>query len=292
LKRFNEKTNYLPKGAGLQGLTSRHRTKTILFACFLLLIPVFCTYLLAQEKKTQSAVLGQRIFAGNCATCHALDGQGSDRGPDIANRREVQSRTDQELLRIISNGIPAKGMPSFRALGTPAIQAVLQHLRELQNHGKSEPLSGDAKNGQKLFFQKAECSNCHTMKGKGGFIASDLSKYVSGRGAAEIRDVIVNPAKNIDPRKSAMVVITVEGKTYRGVVRNEDNFSLQLQTLDGVFHLFNKAELRSFEYESHPLMPVDYGTRLTRSEIDDLISYLLSSAGNNKQKPNSEWEYE
>jgi hypothetical protein len=34
---------------------------------------------------------------------------------------------------------------------------------------------------------------------------------------------------------------------YSGRVRNEDNFSLQLQTLDGAFHLFMKSELRSFE---------------------------------------------
>jgi putative heme-binding domain-containing protein len=253
---------------------------------------MLCPHLIAQEKKSIPSVQGERIFTGNCATCHALDGQGGDRGPNIASRSEVQQKTDQELLHIVRDGILSKGMPSFRALGTPAIRAVVQHLRELQNHGKSEPLPGDAGNGRKLFFEKAECSTCHMMKGEGGFIASDLSNYVSGRRPAEIREVIVNPAKNLDPRKSAMVMTTSEGKSYRGVVRNEDNFSVQLQTLDGVFHLFSKAELRSCEYESHPLMPEDYGTRLTRSEIDDLISYLLGSAGNNKPKPHSDWEDE
>ena len=274
----------------MQGLTSRDRAKPIQIASILLIIPVLCAYLIAQQKSSRAPVQGQKIFAGNCATCHALDGQGGDRGPNIASNREVQGLTDQELIRIVRDGIPAKGMPSFRALGMPSIQAVIQHLRELQNQGKSEPLPGDAKNGQKLFFEKAECSTCHTMKGKGGFIASDLSSDVSGRRAAEIRDVIVNPVKNIDPRKSAMVVTSAEGKTYRGIVRNEDNFSLQLQTMDGMFHLFSKADLRSYEYESHPLMPEDYGTKLTGSEIDDLVSYLLSSADNKKQKP--EWDEE
>lgn len=276
----------------MQGLSSKLHAKSPRLACVLLVISVACVCLLAQEKKSQSPTQGQRIFTGNCATCHALDGQGGDRGPNIASRREVQQKTDQELLHIVRDGIPSKGMPSFRTLGTPAIQAVIWHLRELQNQGKSEPLPGNAKNGEKLFFEKAECSSCHTMKGKGGFIASDLSNYVSGRHASEIRDVIINPAKNIDPRKSAMVVTTAEGTIYRGVVRNEDNFSVQLQTLDGGFHFFSKAELRSFEYESHPLMPADYGTRLTRTEIDDLINYLLSSVSNNKRKPPSEWEDE
>jgi hypothetical protein len=44
-----------------------------------------------------------------------------------------------------------------------------------------------------------------------------------------------------------MIISTQDGQKYSGRVRNEDNFSLQLQTLDGAFHLFMKSELRSFE---------------------------------------------
>jgi len=123
------------------------------------------------------------------------------------------------------------------------------------------------------------------VKGEGGFIASDLSGFASGRHVAEIRDAITTPSKITDSRKSAMVVTAGDGKTYRGMVRNEDNFSLQMQTLDGVFHLFRKAELRSFAYESHPLMPDDYGVKLSQPEIDDLISYLMSVSSGDKHGP-------
>jgi hypothetical protein len=44
-----------------------------------------------------------------------------------------------------------------------------------------------------------------------------------------------------------MIISTQDGQNYSGRVRSEDNFSLQLQTLDGAFHLFMKSELRSFE---------------------------------------------
>ena len=60
------------------------------------------------------------------------------------------------------------------------------------------------------------------------------------------------------------------------MVRNEDNFSLQMQTPDGTFHFFNKPELRSVEYQSRSLMPSDYGSRLSRQELDDLVSYLMT----------------
>jgi len=275
------------KGPGLQGLSNQNLAKRVRLVRILVAIAVLRVCLVAQQKSSGVSVEGQRIFAGNCAACHGLDGQGGERGPDIANRREIQRRTDQALFRIVHDGVPGTGMPSFRALGTPAIHAVIQHLRELQNHGKSEPLPGDPKNGKTLFSGKAECSSCHMVKGEGGFIASDLSNLASGRHVAEIRDAITTPGKITDSRKSAMVVTAGDGKTYRGVVRNEDNFSLQMQTLDGAFHLFSKAELRSFEYESRPLMPDDYGVQLTRREIDDLISYLMSASSGDKHKPDT-----
>jgi putative heme-binding domain-containing protein len=179
-------------------------------------------------------------------------------------------------------------MPSFRSLGTPEIQAVVQHLRQLQGHGKSEHLPGDPKTGQALFFGKAECSHCHMMNGEGGFIASDLSSYGSGRPANEVRSAVTSPDKNLDLRKSTVVVTTAEGKIYRGIARNEDNFSLQVQTMDGAFHLFSKAELQNFEYESRSLMPNDYGSKFTRKEIDDLVSYLIDAGRSHKQQRSTE----
>ena len=60
------------------------------------------------------------------------------------------------------------------------------------------------------------------------------------------------------------------------MARNEDNFSLQIQALDGTFHFFTKSELRSIEYQARSLMPSDYGSRLSRQELDDLVSYLMN----------------
>ena len=275
------------KVAGLQGLTGSHRTTSVRFPQFLFLILLLCIHLPGQQKNN-NALDSKHIFAANCAACHGLDGQGSERGPDIANNRALQRRTDQALSRLVREGVAGTGMPAFRSLGTPAIQAVIQHLRQLQGHGTSEQFPGDPKIGRTLFFGKAECSQCHLMNGEGGFIASDLSSYANGRSANEVRDAITVPDKNLDPRKSTVVVTTFEGKTYRGIARNEDNFSLQMQTMDGAFHLFSKTELRSLEYQTQSLMPADYGTRLTRREIDDLVSYLIDAGRSHKQQKSTE----
>jgi len=73
-----------------------------------------------------------------------------------------------------------------------------------------------------------------------------------------------------------VVVTTKDGNRQRGIARNEDNFSLQMQAMDVSFHLFRKSELRSIEYQPRSLMPADYDSRLSRQELDDLVSYLMS----------------
>jgi hypothetical protein len=69
-----------------------------------------------------------------------------------------------------------------------------------------------------------------------------------------------------------------------GIARNEDNFSLQLQTKDGAFHFLEKSSLRALEHRPEPVMPSDYATRLSAQEINDLISYLMSEARSSQPK--------
>lgn len=79
-----------------------------------------------------------------------------------------------------------------------------------------------------------------------------------------------------------MIVTTRDGRTYSGVVRNEDNFSIQLQSLDGEFRLFAKSELDHFSRTLDSLMPSDYGSSLTAGELNDLVSFLMFAANDGK----------
>jgi hypothetical protein len=68
----------------------------------------------------------------------------------------------------------------------------------------------------------------------------------------------------------------VDGRTFTGIARNEDNFSLQLQTIDGAFHFFEKSNLQRVEHQPESLMPSDYASRLQPQELNDIASYLVS----------------
>ena len=72
------------------------------------------------------------IFDGVCAGCHGLDGRGGERGPDVASRSTVVSRSDADLLGVIKDGRPSKGMPAFGGLvGTDGIWILVTYLKSL-----------------------------------------------------------------------------------------------------------------------------------------------------------------
>lgn len=225
-----------------------------------------------------AAADGRKIFESVCAACHGLDGRGSERGPNVATRAEAQQLSDADTLRILQAGIPAAGMPPFGALGVPKLQAVMAYLRILQGGSKAASIPGDPQRGKSLFFGKAGCANCHTINGSGGFLGADLSSYGSNVSIEEIRSAIIDPDKDLDPRSRTVLATTREGRQFTGIARNEDNFSLQLQSLDGTFHLLAKSDLQHLEYQPKSLMPSDYASVLSPSELNDLVSYLVRTA--------------
>jgi len=239
----------------------------------------------AKKSRTnsQAAASGKQTFETICAGCHGLDGQGGERGPNIVSRPEVRKLSDRELLQLLREGRPAKGMPPFGPLGDAQLASVMSHLRGLQGKGGAAALPGDPVAGKELFFGNAGCSSCHMIRGTGGFLGADLSSYGGNVSPADMRGAILSPNKENDPRRRAVTVTTEDGKTFMGIVRNEDNFSLQLQATDGSFHLFSKSALKSVDVQSQSLMPADYGSKLSSKQLDDLINYLVSVANQGKR---------
>jgi putative heme-binding domain-containing protein len=266
------------KGMTANRLTPRRVSGFLLFAAILAGTPIHSQQ---PNSGTRSAgnvaenAGGRQIFAANCAACHGLDGLGTQRGPNIVTGSRGQQLSPAEVLRIVSDGIPGTGMPSFRSLGEAQLKAIVAYVGDLQGKNSAAPLPGDPAQGLQLFFGAAGCSSCHMVKGKGGFMAPDLSDYAQTRSAERIKSAITDPAAR-DLTVSLVTAITADGQQYRGIVRNEDNFSLQLQSQDGGFHFFSKAALKRIDREAASMMPSDYGAKLTPAQLDDLVSYLLN----------------
>ena len=232
----------------------------------------------ASKTNVVSLREAKTAFDAACASCHGLDARGGERGPDLVSRPEVVRKTDAELRKILTDGKSAAGMPSFASYAPAKLSALVAYLRSLQGGSKMLPLPGDPARGKALFFGKAKCAECHMISGQGGFFAQDLTSYATRMGGDEIRSVIVSPNRDLDPRHGLVTVILSDSTTLSGMIRNEDNFSLQLQTPDGVFHLLNKSDIKDLTYTGRSPMPSDYGAILASGELNDLVSYLLRTS--------------
>ena len=228
-----------------------------------------------KSQATTAQPEARQTFESVCAGCHGLDGSGTQRAPNIAAGARIQKLSDSDIHRIISNGVPGTGMPSFRSLGEPRVKLLVDYLKQLQGTKTASSLPGDPARGKQLFFGAGGCSSCPMVHGEGGFIAGDLSDFGATHGSDETRSAIT--ARTLRTGLSRQVtVIANDGKEYRGVIRNEDNFSLQLLSTDGKFYFLSKAGLQHIDRDTKSLMPSDYGSKLTTAQIDDLVSYLSS----------------
>jgi cytochrome c oxidase cbb3-type subunit 3 len=232
----------------------------------------------SRQKSKSDPVQGQQTFVSICAGCHGLDGRGAERAPNIASNPKVEQLSDAQISAVVTNGVPGTAMPPFRSLGAASIKSVVAYLRTLQGKGSGAAvvLPGDPAKGKSIFLGKAGCSSCHMAEGVGGFLGADLSDYARNHSIDEVRKAITDPVNNTDWRRTDLIVTTAGGQTISGIARNEDNFSVQLQTPDGEFHFFEKSELHNLEHQAKPVMPSDYGSRLTREEIDHLVSYVMN----------------
>jgi cytochrome c oxidase cbb3-type subunit 3 len=260
-------------GAGGASLAGQEKTKT------------------KKDSQEKSADLtgAKKAYGTSCAGCHGLDGKGGERAPDIVMRASIRQRSDAALLKILENGIPNTSMPGFNFLSAETRSSLVAYLRQLQGSDKSANLPGDSGRGKEIFFGAGGCSKCHMVRGEGGFFASDMSEYGPGRTAESIRSAILTPNLDADPRRRTVIATLNGGKVLEGLAKNEDNFSIQLLSQDGIIHLLQKSNLVNLTYRNESPMPADYGTRLKPFEIDDLVKFLSTlRSAKRRQEPEEE----
>lgn len=259
----------------------RHMGGRRLWTCALCAALGFAAMPALAHAQQNDARVGARRFMEYCAGCHGTDGRGGAKGPSLVGE-PAASRSDDELYAIVHNGTH-RGMPPFAQIGDANITALVRFLRLLENSNSGsaakapEGPPGDARAGQMLYFGKAQCSTCHMVNGEGGFLAHSLTHYARNRTPQAILAAIVNPDHPLIPSTRVVTVTMHGGQTLTGVLRNEDEFNLNVQTTDGRYHLLDQSNVLHVEYADHSLMPRDYATRLTPAELNDIVSYLMAA---------------
>lgn len=157
----------------------------------------------AADTKGSAVPPGKDLYGTQCAPCHGIEGKGDGPAaeflyPKPRNFTLAQFKfrstpfgklpTDQDLLKILNNGIPGSAMPSFGALSADQKEALVQYVKTFAvrvRDGKSvnlfeskgpptgitvpEPPASTPErvaDGKKIYDQIG-CAKCHGDTGEG-----------------------------------------------------------------------------------------------------------------------------
>lgn len=231
---------------------------------------------------------GATTYRANCDFCHGIDARGENRGPDLTSP-QTQRHSDAELFRIILGGRPGTEMPA-NDLSEKETWEVIAYLRSLRSNSKAT-VAGDPETGRRLFFEKAQCSGCHMINGKGGRLGPDLSRIAASRSTAYIVESIRQPSMILaiammlatphetPVRYQTVTVITNDGRQITGVRKNEDGFSVQLMTQEEELRAFLKKDVKEVIHEQTSLMPQYSEEMLSKKDLQDLLAFLGGLSG-------------
>lgn len=169
---------------------------------------------LRSVKKQELLSLGRVAYENRCSGCHGLLGDGKGPASRMLNPKPRdftkgiykfkstalgEMPTDEDLVRVIHNGIPGTSMPSFRLVSDQEKRAIAQYVKSFaanefkrQSYDKVIPelaLPKDVFNNKEKFLAYARrgrvwfdinglgCANCHGVTGVG-----------DGPGASALRD--------------------------------------------------------------------------------------------------------
>ena len=226
---------------------------------------------------------GRRLFQGQCARCHGMDGAGGT-GPGLNRSVLGRAPDDQALFSVIKEGIPATEMPRAWQMIDGEIWQVAGYVRSLGRTARVS-LPGNLERGQQLYETKGRCSTCHIVRGRGGSLGPDLTEIGARRGVSHLRSALLNPGSNKARDSSGYIsflvmrVVTQDGREVRGIRINEDTFTLQLRDADNRAYSFRKDDLKELSRESSGSLMPSYQSVFSPTEIDDLIAYLASLRG-------------
>lgn len=215
---------------------------------------------------------GDALFHERCAVCHGQRAQGA-MASNLVRTRSVRRGTERALFELIQTGIPGTEMPPQPDLADERIWQVVSYLRSLALPGQQPPLPGDPEAGRAL-FASAGCASCHIVNGSGGFFGPSLDSIAIRKTSEQIRQDVLAPDESLTYGYESVVVETSDGRRVEGLLKNEDNFLVVVQTEGGEIEVFQRTRLRSVETPDRSRMPGDFGERLSAEELGNLLAFL------------------
>jgi putative heme-binding domain-containing protein len=237
---------------------------------------------------------GRKLYDANCGRCHNNDGAGVP-GAELFKQIRRGS-TDDDVAKLVQTGIPGTSMPPH-SFSTPQALAVVAFMRSMVGVTPASAAaaggvrsvsatSGDPARGRAIFTGKGGCNGCHLAERAGGTVGPDLSAAGAIRNFGfgpippdmlALERAIVDPNAEMPPDYRVFQVTLKTGMVVRGMLLNQDTFSVQMHDQAKNLRSFQKSELKDHGFL--PSAMPSYQGRLTPQEVADVVSYLLTLKG-------------
>ena len=254
----------------------------------------------AQHSYTaQQIQQGKALYDANCGRCHNEDGAGVT-GIELFKQIR-RANSDEEIARLVQNGIPGTSMPPHAFSSEQALN-VVAFIRSMVGvkpgtlpvgvgtpaaaAGVGGGLAGNPGRGKALFTGTAGCASCHRAEGAGGTSGPDLSTtgvtrsfgpFVVPPDPVALTRAILEPDAEISLGFEMFRVTPKSGPAVRGTLLNQDTFSVQLLDEAKNLRSFLKADLKEFGFL--PSAMPSYRGRLSPQDVADVVGYLLTLKG-------------
>ena len=134
---------------------------------------------------------------------------------------------------------------------------------------------GNAERGAKIFYEKTEvyCTRCHLIDDWGGAVGPELSEIGKQKDRKYLLQSIIDPNAVIAEGFSQTIILTDEGDTFTGIIKEQDDSVLTLMDSDGKLIRVAKDIIEG-QKTGKSSMPEDLVKHLSKSELRDLIEFL------------------
>lgn len=213
----------------------------------------------SQEKQEAILTLATRPMYGR----HLAEGISDGTIP----KSDIPAHVVLQLRAVLGNGFVEIWGPI-----DDISQTLQTTYKKYQDMLTGEAIAGaDPLNGKAVF--ERTCAACHTLYGKGGKIAPDLTGS-NRTNTAYLMSNILNPSGEVQEDYKLVVITTRDGRTYSGNVTAENDRNLTLRIVGRESVNINKSQIQSRDVSGKSMMPEGLLNNLKDTEVLDLFAYL------------------
>jgi len=162
------------------------------------------------------------------------------------------------------------------------------HAQEQQKLLKLDSLidelkTGNADRGKAVFFsEKAKCSTCHVVGRNeagellGKRVGPDLTTIGASRTSQDLLESIIFPSSTIVRQYEPYTLVTVNGRTYSGLVVRDTADSVVIQQATGEPVTVARNDVDELIPATASIMPKGLDEELSAQQIADLVAWLQS----------------